>query len=118
MLKIQIIGNLGSDAIIKESNSSKFATFSVAVNEKYKDKNGNQVDKTTWVECLMNNVNHGAIPFIKKGNKIYVEGALKVSKYKREADGETQIQVSCSVSQIELLSSPTQSNNNSTEMPQ
>lgn len=110
MLKITIIGNVGNDATIKDTNGNKFASFSIAVNEGYKNKDGQKVEKTTWVNCILNNAAHGAIPYIKKGGKIYVEGSLKVGKYK-DQNQETQVQITCNVSQLELLSAATPTNN-------
>jgi single-strand DNA-binding protein len=112
MLKLTIIGNLGSDAIIQQTNNGSFAKFSVAINESYTDKNGQKVEKSTWVDCILNNSNHGAIPFIKKGGKIYVEGSLKVNKYKKDPQSETMIQISCNVQQLQLLGSPKTQDNN------
>lgn len=122
MLKITIIGNVGNDATIKDTNGNKFASFSIAVNEGYKNKEGQKVEKTTWVNCILNNAAHGAIPYIKKGGKIYVEGNLSVRKYKLDGSAETQIQISCNVSQLELLSAATptnnEANNNNTGLPE
>lgn len=118
MLQIQIIGNLGSDATIIDSNGSKFASFSIAVNENYKNKEGQKVEKTTWVKCILNDANHGAIPFIKKGNKIFVQGKLSVRKYKLDGSDETQIQVTCNVANLELLGSTNNTPNANDGMPQ
>ncbi len=118
MLQLQIIGNLGSDATIKETNGSKFASFSLAVNENYKNKEGQKVEKTTWVNCVLNDPNHGAIPFIKKGNKIFVQGKLSVRKYKLESSSESQIQITCNVANLELLGSTNNNTNSNDGMPQ
>ena len=47
MIKLQIIGNLGKDCILKEVNGKKVINFSVANTERYKDSSGNQKEKTT-----------------------------------------------------------------------
>ena len=49
MLKVELIGNLGADVEIKESNGSKFATFRVANTEKFKAQNErNALLRTGW----------------------------------------------------------------------
>lgn len=45
--KVQIIGNVGQ-VEIRQSNGKKVASFSIATNENYKDKNGNKVTKVNW----------------------------------------------------------------------
>lgn len=52
MLQLEIIGNLGSDAEIKEINSKRYVSFSVADSYRRTDAQGNRVDKTTWVSVL------------------------------------------------------------------
>ena len=51
MIKLQVIGNLGKDCIVKEVNGKTVINFSVAHSERYKDAQGNQKERTTWVEC-------------------------------------------------------------------
>jgi single-stranded DNA-binding protein len=47
MKKLQIIGNIAKDAEKKETKGGKnFLSFSVAINENYKDPSGEWVDKT------------------------------------------------------------------------
>lgn len=52
MLAVTVIGNIGNDAEIKEFNGQKFIAFNVASTERYKDRQGNQHSRTTWVSCL------------------------------------------------------------------
>jgi len=42
MIKLQIVGNLGKDCIMKEINGKNVINFSVAHTERYKDAQGNQ----------------------------------------------------------------------------
>lgn len=54
MKKLQIIGNIAKDAEKKENKGGKtFLSFSVGINENYKDANGEWVDKTQWVNCQL-----------------------------------------------------------------
>jgi len=52
MLQIEIIGNLGQDAEIKEFNGQRFISFSVAHTESYTDAHGERQKRTVWVSCL------------------------------------------------------------------
>ena len=49
MLVVEIIGNLGADAVIKEFKGQKFISCSVAHTTSYTDAQGQTRDRTTWV---------------------------------------------------------------------
>src|SRR6478672_6019591 len=51
MIKMQVIGNLGKDCVVNAVNGKNVINFTVAHTEKYKDSQGNNQEKTTWVEC-------------------------------------------------------------------
>lgn len=78
--KATIQGRVGSDPEIKEFENSKLASFSVAINEGYKNKSGDWVDKTTWhkVKCF-----GPTTDFVKKhivkGMIVYVEGSIDLT---------------------------------------
>lgn len=46
MIKLQIVGNLGKDCILKEVNGKNVINFSVAHTERYKDSKGEQKERT------------------------------------------------------------------------
>ena len=46
--EITVSGNVGQAPEIKEVNGTKVANFSIAVNENYRDKSGEQQKKTHW----------------------------------------------------------------------
>ena len=52
MLQIEVIGNIGADAEIKEFGGKKYVSFNVAHSERRKDANGTTVESTTWVPVL------------------------------------------------------------------
>ena len=72
MLKVELIGNLGADCEIKESNGSKFVTMRVAHTNKYKKEDCAEVAQTTWGDVTMNNSDSKVIPFLKAGVKVFV----------------------------------------------
>lgn len=73
MQQIQIIGNLGEDATIREFNSSKFVSFRVACTEKVR-QNNEMVPVTTWYSCSMNRVPTELMQYLVKGAKVFVQG--------------------------------------------
>ncbi len=83
--KVILVGNVGKDPEIRATNEgAKIASFSLATSESWKDKNtGEYKDKTEWHRVVVFNENISNIveKYVKKGNKVYVEGALQSRKY-------------------------------------
>lgn len=78
MLTINLIGNLGADAQIKESNGRKFLSFNVAHTEKF-TQNGQVINRTQWVSVAMNHYSEKLIPYLVRGAKVYVYGKLNTN---------------------------------------
>ena len=74
--KVILVGNLGKDPeIMTFENGVKKASFSLATNESYKNKEGNWVDQNEW---------HNIVAWrwlaeknLIKGDQVYIEGKLK-----------------------------------------
>ncbi|MBC7936246.1 MAG: single-stranded DNA-binding protein [Rhizobacter sp.] len=81
MIKLQIVGNLGKDCIVNEVNGKKVINFSVAHTEKYKDGQGNQQERTTWVECAYWTDKTAVADYLKKGKMVYAEGSPSADPY-------------------------------------
>jgi single-strand DNA-binding protein len=81
MIKLQIIGNLGKDCIMKEVNGKTVINFSVAHTERYKDGQGIQKEKTTWVECAYWTDKTAVAPYLLKGKTVFAEGSPEVDLY-------------------------------------
>lgn len=80
--KITIIGNLGGDPEMKfAANGNPFTKFSVATNESYKDKDGNQVKNTTWWRVVVwGNQAESCNTYLHKGSKVLCEGQMVQDK--------------------------------------
>ena len=81
MLQIEVIGNLGGDAEIKEFGGKKYVSMNVAHSEKRKDTNGTNVETTTWVSVLMYGDGGSLIQYLKKGTKVFLRGRLVAKAY-------------------------------------
>ena len=83
--KVILIGNLGRDPEIRYSQSgNKIANFSIATSENWKDKQtGERREKTEWHRIVIFNEGLANIveKYIKKGSKVYIEGALQTRKW-------------------------------------
>lgn len=108
MLKATVIGHVGQDATIKSFGNANYIAFSVAHSEKYKDKDGVDHEVTKWVSCLKRiGENSNLAAYIKKGTKVYVEGALSAKVFESMASNEMQVALNVNVSHLELLSPKT-----------
>ena len=81
MIKLQVIGNLGKDAVVNNVNGKTVINFTVAHAEKYRDAQGQQVDKTTWVDCSYWTDKTAIAPYLKKGSQVFAEGVPDVRTY-------------------------------------
>lgn len=112
MIKLQIIGNLGKDAIINTVNNKTVINFSVAHTEKFRS-NDEWKTKTTWVECSYWTDKTGIAPYLKKGTQVFVEGSPEVREFKRN-DGTQGASLTMRVVSIQLLGSKEDSTKEST----
>lgn len=109
MLKLLVIGNLGKDATVNNVNGSSVINFSVAHTEKYKDKQGNQQQKTTWVDCSWWSDRTAIVPYLKKGTMVYLEGTPEARSFAKQ-DGTTGTALALRVGQCQLLGGSSNSN--------
>lgn len=83
--KVILVGNLGKDPEVRSfQNGGRVANFSVATSENWKDKaTGERKEKTEWhkVEVYNDRIVDVVEKYLKKGSKVYIEGALETRKY-------------------------------------
>ena len=90
--KVILLGNLGQDPDVRTMQSGKkVATMSIATSDSWKDKDtGEKKEKTEWHRVVV--FNEGLIGvvenYIKKGTKLYIEGALQTRKWTDDAGTE------------------------------
>lgn len=83
--KVVLIGNLGRDPEFRSTNGGKeIATFTMATSDSWKDRlTGEKKEKTEWHRVVV--FNEGLVKviknYLKKGNKIYLEGSLQTRKW-------------------------------------
>ncbi len=102
MIKIQIVGNLGKDCITKEVNGKNVINFSVAHTERYKDAQGNQKERTTWVECAYWTDRTAVAQYLLKGKMVYAEGTPEADAYANK-DGQPAATLRMRVQNLQLL---------------
>lgn len=112
MIKLQVIGNLGKDCIVNEVNGKTVINFNVAHSEKFKDGQGNLVERTTWVNCSYWTDRTAIAPYLKKGQQVYAEGTPDVETYTNK-EGQQAANLRLRVFNIQLLGSKSDDNQGS-----
>jgi single-strand DNA-binding protein len=83
--KVILIGNLGNDPEIRNTNDGReIANFSLATGESWKDKvTGDKKEKTEWhrIVCFNEGLVKVIKEYVKKGTKLYIEGQLQTRKW-------------------------------------
>jgi single-strand DNA-binding protein len=102
MIKMQIIGRLGKDCVVNTVNGKNVINFSVAHSEKYRDSQGNNQEKTIWVDCAYWTDRTAISPYLQKGTQVFVEGQPEVRSFTRQ-DGTGGASLSLRVREVQLL---------------
>lgn len=102
MIKMQVIGNLGKDCVVNTVNGKNVINFTVAHTEKYRDSQGNNQEKTTWVDCAYWTDRTAISPYLTKGKQVYAEGTPEVRSFTRQ-DGTGGASLSLRVREVQLL---------------
>lgn len=114
--KVILVGNLGADPEIRHTQDGRaIANLRIATSESWKDKSsGERKEKTEWHRVVI--FNEGlckvAEQYLKKGSKVYIEGALQTRKW-TDKDGvekySTEIVLQGFNSTLTMLDKPSQS---------
>lgn len=81
--KITIVGNLGRDPELRYTPQGiAVCSFSMATNEKRRDKSGELQDTTTWFKVtLWRQQAENAAKYLTKGSPVYIEGRLRIEEW-------------------------------------
>ena len=81
--KIILVGNLGRDPELRYTpQGNAVCSFSMATNEKRRDKAGEMQDITTWFRVtLWGSQAENAAKYLQKGRPVYIEGRLRVEEW-------------------------------------
>ena len=108
--KVQLIGNLGNAPEIKTLESGKkFARFTMATNEHYKNAKGEKVKETQWHNLIAWGKPAEIIEkYVGKGSEIAIEGKLTHRDY-TDKGGVKKVFTEVQVSELLLLGKSTAS---------
>jgi single-strand DNA-binding protein len=103
--KVILIGNLGKDPEVKYTPSgTPVAKFSLATNERYKDKAGEWQDRTEWHSIVaFQRLAEIVGEYVKKGAKVYIEGRIQTSSWEDKQSGEKKYRTEIIANDLVLL---------------
>lgn len=106
MLQLTATGNVGKDATLSKSGNDTAINFSIAVNRKYRNGQGVEVEETKWIDCTIwrkQGESTDIAQYIKAGTKMLVQGQPDLRWYVN-GDGEVVVVQTLRVFSQELLS--------------
>jgi len=93
--KVILVGNLGKDPESRSfANGGSVVSFTLATSETWRDKATNErKEKTEWHNVVIYNENLGKVAsqYLKKGSKVYLEGAIQSRKFQDNTGNERYI---------------------------
>jgi single-strand DNA-binding protein len=104
--KVILIGNLGKDPEVKYTQAGMpVAKFSLATNERYKDKDGQWQDRTEWHNIVaFQRLAEIVGEYLKKGGKCFIEGSLRTSSWDDKETGQKKYKTEIIANDLVLLS--------------
>lgn len=102
--RVMIIGRLGQDPQLKYSQGGMpIATFSVATDETFIDREGNRQQRTEWFRVVVfQKVAENCSRFLRKGSLVYVEGSLQTRKW-QDQEGKDHTLVEIRAQRVDFL---------------
>lgn len=104
MNQCNFIGNLTKDVELKHTQSGvAVASFSIACNKKYTDKQGNKVEKAEFVNVVAwNKLAEICNQYLHKGDKVYISGEMETRKW-QDKDGKDRWITEIIAKEMEML---------------
>lgn len=106
MQQVTIIGNVGRDAVIRDTNGRRAIGFSVAVNESYKNAEGLKIESTTWYDCTLwreGNQSVAIAQYLVPGQQVLVQGKPSTRVYQSKQDGAWRASLEINAKLVELV---------------
>ncbi len=104
--KVILIGNVGKDPELRSTPSgTAVAKFSLATNERFKDKSGEWQERTEWHNVVVwQRLAEIASEYLKKGSKVYIEGRLQTHSWDDKTTNQKKYMTEVVANDLVLLS--------------
>ena len=103
--KAILVGNVGKDPEVKYTpTGTPVAKFSLATNERYKDRNEEWQERVEWHNIVAwQGLAEIVGEYVRKGSKLYIEGKLQTSSWEDKQSGEKKYRTEIVAREIVLL---------------
>lgn len=106
--KVLLIGNFTRDPELRYlPNNTAVVSFSLAVNEVYKDKEGNKVERADFIDCeAFAKTAENIGKFFAKGRPIFIEGRLRLDQWDDKATGQKRSKIKVIAENFQFIGPP------------
>lgn len=103
--KVILIGNLGKDPEARSfPNGGSVTNITVATSDSWRDKDGNQQERTEWHNVVFHNkLGEIAAQYLRKGSKVYIEGSLRTRKWQDKTSGQDRYTTEIHANEMQML---------------
>lgn len=100
---VSLAGNLTRDPELREAGSSQVAKFAIAINRRWRDREGQQQEETTYVDCeAWGRTAEIVGQYLSKGRPVFVEGRLKLDIWD-DQEGKRQSRMKVVATNVQFL---------------
>ena len=106
--KVLLMGNFTRDPELRYlPNNTAVVSFSLAVNEVYKDKDGNRVERADFIDCeAFAKTAENIGKFFAKGRPIFIEGRLRLDQWDDKATGQKRSKLKVIAENFQFIGPP------------
>ncbi len=107
--RVTLIGHLGQDPELRHlpTSGQPVASFSVATDESYTDKQGQRQQRVDWHNIVVfGRAAESCKEYLKKGREVYVEGRLRIREYELKDNGGKRQRAEIIASRVQFLGTP------------
>jgi single-strand DNA-binding protein len=104
--KVILIGNLGRDPELRYTQGGSAVTnFTLATNEKWRDKDGNNQERTEWHRIVVwGRSAENCAQYLQKGSSVFIEGRLQTREWE-DKEGQKRQTTEINAASVQFLSS-------------
>ncbi|HPW66524.1 MAG TPA: single-stranded DNA-binding protein [Salinivirgaceae bacterium] len=115
--KVILLGRVGKDPDIRHFETNSVANFSLATNERYRDRTGTLQERTDWHNIVVGGRLAKVVEdYVKKGTQLMIEGKIRTRKY--ESQGQDRYITEIITERLVLLARPQGVDSRSQQGPQ
>ena len=102
--KVILVGNLGRDPEMRHTQQGRaVANFTIATNERWKDRDGQQQERTEWHRIVVwDRLAEICVEYLAKGRQVYIEGRLQTREWE-DKEGNKRYTTEIVASTMQML---------------